>query len=279
VYALSATPLQGVMMADPNAYNWFHQRNPDAQPGFGLLVYRIKPANPQPGWVAQCSSPTPPLSTRDIIVGFGKDNLRIITFDCRNAWILPGNGAQPGWYVLHKDIINKEDEFIYNSLVDSKLSYHQSEPGRLPAFVIYEKVDKKMPYFESSESIFGEDNLHLLGYLPPAGKLSQDQTYEMVTVWLVNSVPNRPLSLMLHLINTQTGDTLVGDGLGVPVTEWQRGDVLFQRHILQVPQELMSRIYDVSVGVYWLDDLQRWEIKDSVNVEDNAVIMTQIEIK
>ena len=278
VYTLSATTLQGIMMADPNLYDWFRHRAPTGQPGYGLLVYNIEPENPSPQWVAQCSDPISPLTQTDISAGFGIDTLRMINFACTESWIYPHEGTTSGWYILHGDILNLKDNFIDDFLSYSALSYQQRTPSQLPPFAIFKHTDNaRSPTFPAN-AVFGQDKLILTGYTLPEQNPKPGQSIEIATWWSVSSVPSRPLSLMLHLIHQQTGATLVGDSLGVPVTEWREGDILVQRHIITLPPDIVTGTYDVAAGVYWIDTLDRWEASSQLPNKDNAIIITQLNI-
>ena len=51
VYVIGATTLQGVMMAEPDNYEWFRHRQPTAKLGHALFVYDVQPrAKFRPGW-------------------------------------------------------------------------------------------------------------------------------------------------------------------------------------------------------------------------------------
>jgi hypothetical protein len=74
VYVISTTTLQGIFTADPEMYDWFRHREPDARIGHVMLLYRI-PEPEEPGnWVAQCLKPVAPLPRgycREVSVAMG----------------------------------------------------------------------------------------------------------------------------------------------------------------------------------------------------------------
>jgi len=71
IYAISATTLQGILLHDTDLYEWFRHQSPIAQPGYGMLVYRVERTTPAPTWVGQCATPVPPLPPSEIERGFG----------------------------------------------------------------------------------------------------------------------------------------------------------------------------------------------------------------
>lgn len=261
VYAISATPLQGVMVADAGMYDWFRHREPVAQPGYGLMVYEVLPRAPDAAWVAQCTSPIAPLTPDAIAAGFGRDDLRVLTFDCAQGWVYPGAGASPGWYALHAGTAFADDVFVQARLAKARLSYEQDKPGRLPPFALYEQDgETPLPAFLPDDPIaFGAltfAGYEILGPQPP----SPGATLTLETWWRVEAVPDRPLSLMLHLVGPGGQPVIVGDGLGVPLASWRAGDVIVQRHALPIPPDAPPGAYTPHVGVYWLDTVERWPV-------------------
>ena len=88
----------------------------------------------------------------------------------------------------------------------------------------------------------------------------EEQTVTLLTYWQVTHKPDRPFSLMGHLIGTDGLPVAVGDGLGVPWDQLQPRDILIQRHALPIPAELPSGDYRLQTGAYWLDTMERWPI-------------------
>jgi len=89
VYAISTTTLQGILTADPEMYDWFRQREPDAKLGHALFVYHVtEPATPAT-WIAQCTVPVTPLPSEVIAEGFGRDDLLLLAkvADQAHTWI------------------------------------------------------------------------------------------------------------------------------------------------------------------------------------------------
>lgn len=277
-YAISATPLQGVMVADPDLYDWFRHRQPDAQPGYGLLVYEVDPHDEPPQWIAQCSQPAVPLTHDAIVTGFGRSDLREIIFDCTQSWIYPTGGAVPGWYAHHGN--GNPDAFTTSRLAKGGAveSYRQNRPGLLPPFSLYVQeggpVAPNSPY--TNPIRFGP--LSLIGHTSERQTVDAGESVEIETWWAVASVPGRPLSLMLHLGKLEAAPIAVGDGLGVPVHAWQVGDVIVQRHVLRVEPGVPAGAYVAQAGVYWLDTLERWQIATGPDEGAQSVPLMTIEV-
>ncbi|MEA3341993.1 MAG: hypothetical protein U9R15_18675, partial [Chloroflexota bacterium] len=200
VYVIGATTLQGVMVVDPDTYSWFRHREPLGRPGNGLFVYQVSPHDESPTWLAQCTTPVAPLSAEIAEEGFGREGLRMVYFDCASAWLYPGGAESPGWYSLYRDTAHSDDAFIQKRLAGSALSYEQRWSGESPPFAIYEQ--NSPPAYPR----FAPDAPIRIGHLTFLGYTGADhfpvepgQTIEAETWWRVDSLPERPLSIMLHL--------------------------------------------------------------------------------
>jgi len=286
-YVISATTLDGIPLADPEMFDWFRQREPDARIGHVMFLYRVKPGEPR-AWVAQCARPVTPLPPSQIAEGFGRSDLRLAYFDCAQSWLYPTGGQSPGWFVLaHEASIGSP-----RWLSTSRLSYEQKRAGFSPPFRIYEDdgriawpiggrvrvAPSDMPLAEASNQtavelpVSFEGGLTLIGYRLDRSTLKSGETAYLETVWRVDSVPDRLLSIMAHTLGADGRAIAVGDGLGVPIESWQPGDVFIQRHLFALPKDTPPGMYWVQTGVYWLDDGQRWSVRDARATGDRGLL-------
>ncbi len=300
-YAISATTLQGILLFDPDLYEWFRHQKPIAQPGYGLLVYRVSPHEPPAQWTAQCTIPAAPLSTEAIEEGLGRSDLRQVYFDCTTSWVYPGGGQSSGWYSVFRETWLRRDSFLREQLAPIRLSYEQVEYHREPAFVLFERTGTLRPPSVWTETRVkavppdwtparGEAGvlalaapvqldrfLTFLGYqvLSPSPK----KPLEVWTSWRVEANPARLLSIMLHLVGADGVPIVVGDGLGVPVDQWQKGDVVIQRHLLDLPEGTPPGSYWLQTGVYWLDTLERWPVEREGQPVGDRLILSSVTVK
>ena len=221
-------------------------------------------------WIAQCSTPVVPLSDAVIVEGFGVPNLRRVTFDCEQSWVIPGS-ASSGWYAraipeqmrlrwpsadtLRPDLLPAwMTELPVEGL---RISYVQNRNGELPAFAIWECVACNSPRLLVPQ---GQVELarviNYLGMIAPSSA-KPGATVDVVTFWEIEQTPDRSLSIMLHLRGADGVPVAVGDGLGFPVEQWLAGDVLAQRHQLAIPVETIEGEYVLYTGVYRLDNFEQ----------------------
>ena len=248
VYAIGATVLQGAYAPDVNTYAWFRSHEPAARLGHALFVYRV-PARPAPAWAAVCAAPTPVLAPEQVRAGFGNADMRVILLDCGQSWIYPA-GEEPGAYVLPPDA-----ELPPGATLEAAARH----PDASPFYNLYRVEGGVLPPGQSVDVVTLDGPLAFLGYQVEAVGARPGQVIELQTLWEVSEVPARPLSLMAHLIGPDGSAIAVGDGLGVPVDQWRLGDVIVQRHLLQVPEDAPAGEYWLQTGAYWLDRMERWQ--------------------
>ncbi len=294
VYAISATTLQGILLHDTDLYEWFRHQQPIAQPGYGVLVYRVERATPAPTWVGQCATPASPLSPSEIGRGFDGQVQRVAYFDCTQAWLYPDGGKTAGWFVIHQEALREANGWITPRLAGARLSYDQEQPGILPPFSIYEWTPLSLPLPATSVLIPSDPAslveglplsmpasfdgpLMLRGYqVSPAG----EHAFELQTWWEVNSPSSRPFSLMGHLVDSEGHIVSVADGLGVPLTEMRQGDWLVQRHHFVLTEEATATL-DVlwfQTGGYWLDTMEPWPVLVDGETVADRVVLTSVEL-
>ena len=280
-YAISATSLDGIPLADPEQFDWFRRREPTDRVAHTMFIYEVKPPAVTPTWVAQCSVPVAPLGAEQIAEGFGRNDLRQIVLDCSQSWLYPSG---MGWYVLSRDASLQANDFVASHLAHAHLTYEQKQTGFVPPFAVYEGVSVEaivsglirtgiaapsewLPARVEAEGkrisapVSLEDGPEWLGYRLDRSQVQAGQVVELETFWQVEQLPVGPLSLMAHLLAEDGRVVSVGDGLGVPVENWQVGDIITQRHELKVPPGASPGTYWAHIGVYTLADLRRLAVK------------------
>ncbi len=165
-YVVNASYLYGLGLGDIYAYEWFRHQKPDGYVTYNWLLYDVPPVAREEGidWFAQCEIPVAPLTVEAIIQGMGgqearvSQDLRVMSFDCTQAWLYPAGGETAGIYALHHDLmvlpqfswpsllrrsrnIYSEpvpaDPFIARHLESAHLSFEQAKGGEVPPFVLY----------------------------------------------------------------------------------------------------------------------------------------------
>jgi hypothetical protein len=302
-YVISATTLDGIPMVDPEMYDWFRKREPDAKIGYALFYYRVPSQDLTPEWLAQCTAPVAPIPYQIAAEGFGRDDLRMAYFDCTQAWLYPAGGRSPGWFILFRGEETKGD-FTQAHQAVARLTYEQRIPRGVPSFSIYEwspdSPGRIMNNVQTGPVIVAPSDwapaqaessgqtlttplsvsglLTFLGYRLSADTIPAGKTLELWTYWSVTDPPDFPLSLMAHLLDKDGQAVAVGDGLAVPIESWQASDVIVQRHMLEIPQEIAPGAYWVQTGAYRLTDMQRLTVVSEGQPAADRILLTRLEI-
>ncbi len=296
-YVISASTLRGLQLADREMYNWFWHREPDEVIANAMLVYHVPERTPNPAWLAQCSVPSAPLSPDAVIEGFGRDDLRLLAFDCTQSWLYPDAGESSGWYVLHRDTELQADSFVQRRLALARLSFEQKTPRETPPLTVFE-WEPQLPTLPSGEGplwaspiewppaqaqaegtlvaapVEMDGPLAFLGYKA----LQDERSLTLLTYWRVMREPEGPFSLMGHLVGSNSIPVAVGDGLGVPWDQLRPDDLVVQRHTLAIPPELPGGSYWLQTGAYWSDGTQRWNVLSGGAVAGERILLTALDV-
>jgi hypothetical protein len=263
VYAIGATTLQGVYTPDVNTFAFFRARQPDAVLGHALFVYHV-PAQPSPDWAAVCLGL--PLSDRQIRRGFDRPDLRLIFYDCAQSQVYAVGGE--GRYLLAPEADWPDG---------ATLVLEARQPDGAAAYTILRAGERPTPAWAAG-SVVVDGPLTFLGYQVNRADTHPGQEVVLQAFWRVEQVPNRPLSLMAHLAGSDGVPIAVGDGLGVPIEQWQPGDIIVQRHRFAVPEDTPPGEYWLQVGAYWLDSLERWPVHLHDGTTSDRLLLDKIKI-
>jgi hypothetical protein len=283
VYVISATLLQGVYMPNPSTFDWFLHQDPIDQVGYSMLVYQVEEDKSSPTWAAMCYAPEPSLSPDEIVAGFGRTDLRVVYFDCRSSWVIPGGGF-PGWYVVPASAGNAGD-LSTEWLRDAVLEFEQYDHEQNRVFAVYklgvmptalpEPVSPvwvvrggSRPDQEVNDAARFSPPLDLEG---PAAFLGGDLGAETVvsgdvltvrTFWKAHRAVTETMpSVFVHLVDMAGETWSIGDALDFPAIQWQDGDILVQQHVLDLPLDVPAGTYWIASGLYDLGTGIRYPVR------------------
>ncbi|MGC9350018.1 MAG: hypothetical protein ACP5JG_17900, partial [Anaerolineae bacterium] len=173
-----------------------------------------------------------------------------------------------------------DGEFVRRRLAPARLSYLQPAGFIPPPFVLFETVKPAIPpdavplYPAPAEAVpAGAQGAHPgplrfgeafdLVSVATSAQAGEEGRREAATWWrVVGGLPDRPFSIMAHLV-TQQGETIVvADGFDLNPGSLREGDLFVQRHVFSIPEhvDVASRTLWVRIGLYWLEDLVRWPV-------------------
>ncbi|MBN1935705.1 MAG: glycosyltransferase family 39 protein [Anaerolineae bacterium] len=283
-YLVSASYLQGIGLSDRDAYAWFRQQTPQNLIAFSLLLYDVPAFDPR--WFAQCSQPVAPLDEAEIAQGTGRNDLRVVEFDCTRAWLYPDGGISAGIYAFDRQVIGlrqrcwpsllscpaePQDTFLARRLIEARLSFESS----IDDLLLYGRASHDLIGLFAGHAVYAattpaqagsstmlagpvelDGPLTFLGAVAYAG-----DRLEVETWWQATDGPvSRPFSVMAHWLAPDGQTRGVADGLGVSPIALSVGDLLVQRHRFDAAG-VGDEVW-LLTGAYWLDSMVRWPLSD-----------------
>jgi hypothetical protein len=242
VYAISATNLQGVKLADRHTYAWFREREPDAQVGYSILIYEVEAEDAvASGEAAVLGVPLAQLAAEDRDLLRRVDSVR--QYDPQTGVILPAD-ARTVWYITTQPPEPGPPE----------VGGLETRQG--PGYVVARSPGMPQPRINEDASFGGL--VMPLRYTAHKTEGDPEKTLQVTIQWGVTRAPHRAAVSFVHLLDAG-GRYLTGwDGLTAPATCWQEGDWIEQRYALPLPQDLAPGAYAIEVGWYDADTGERW---------------------
>jgi hypothetical protein len=249
VYAISASNLQGVRFADRDLYAWFRRQTPVARIGHSIFVYQVEEQGTNDQAVvigvpmAQLADEERALLQRvSSIRQYDPGTGFIVPLAAETLWFIapqpPGRGRivreGPGYVVVH----------------DPGWMLHPQEP-----------VTRCGPFVRMFTCQIEDTSL------------DQDGTVTVHVQWEVERAPHRAAVSFAHLLDDKGRYVAGWDGLTAPATCWQQGDLIQQVYTISLPTDLAPGTYQVEVGWYDADTLQRWPCSvDGERVGDRLLL-------
>jgi hypothetical protein len=236
VYAISATNLQGVKLADRNTYAWFREREPDAHVGHSILIYNVTAGQANAsGEAAVLGVPLSQLAQEDRSLLARVDSVR--QYDPQTGVILPA-GAHTVWYLT------------------TESPGRNLETRQRPGYVVARSPGMPVPRLNEIAHFGGF--VTPLWYAASQASAGPNKPLHVTIHWGVARAPHRAAVSFAHLLDAE-GRYLAGwDGLTAPATCWQAGDWIEQHYVLPLPPDLAPGTYPIEVGWYDADTGKRW---------------------
>ncbi len=186
-----------------------------ARLGNALFLYKVE-EQPDVTWAAVCADPAPLVSAEKAAANLGTETLRVITLNCRQSQIYPqGTGV----IILPPDV---------SPPPATALDVRTRTAEGTALYDIYRSQERAgditdLPGSEPLEAHPQDGSLRFLGYQVDQTTGQPGTTLHLKTIWEVTPPPTRAFSLMAHLVKEDGVPIAVGDGLGVPFDQLQRG--------------------------------------------------------
>lgn len=249
LYGISVSHWQGMVLVEPDMFDWFRRQEPTVQLGYSIFVFEVD-ARAEGSWIAHCANPVPILDETQAAKLVNQPNARHVYFDCMNSWVFPEEGKS-GWYILPlQDGIwpafkqfPEQANLVYqhDNQVPGYAVYYWQGDDDFSAKVMAQSGDVQLDDGKLVDPPVTIANFaNFLGYWQDAGRWA--------TVWQANELTVEPLSVAGHLFSEGNVPLGVADGLGYSTVQWQAGDIFVQYHLFG-STEAESAVY-LETGFY-----------------------------
>ena len=300
LYAISANLIQGRYLADPETYAWFRARTPIDKVGYSIFIYDV-PARGG-GSAREGGSAVLALSglaLSDVREGdyarLGTNDVRVLWFDARRALVRPENEAVPAHLYLAEGTplhpalaeLGPEEEGSCEpstTRAGQPLCIWTAPPH--PAWSARARaLAAEAPAWHLGAARFTpgdpEDHGQRLAYPVQFGETLELLAYERLpgepltwlTYWRVRAPADAPLKLFFHLLDAEGTYAVGEDRLDVWYDNWAAGDILVQVHEVTLPADLTPGRYQVELGVYDPETMQRLPVvRDGTMIADRILL-------
>jgi hypothetical protein len=291
-YAISATVLQGAYSSEPDILDWFRRHEPVARIGYSIFVYHVQPDPDPPAWLGTCYAPERILDDDEVAHRFGREDLRLVGFDCTQSWVHPA-GDGPGWYLVPL-ASDGAGTLADRALRGAEVVYRERGLRDAPGYTVYRwpggsaaaawDLVEEASFSPALAPAQGDaltsvpapvslgEQAEFLGYQLSSEHPTTGDEMRVTTAWRVTAQPEDPaLSLFAHLV-APAGALSVGDGLGYSAIQWVPGDVFVQRNSLPLAADAPPGRYWVQVGLYALTTGERLPVVGEAVADDRLLL-------
>jgi hypothetical protein len=229
-----------------------------------------------------------------------REAARLIRFDHDTSFLLPAEGREvsyvvPGVFPFSSELqqrFQRDSELLYVAEDGSYAVYQLASRSAMAEKLA--SVQQSSEIYWSPAVEFAPGGLQGWRYLlaPPVNFNQQvaflgyeyvpaesPRTVEMLTYWQVLQAADPPLAIFVHLLDAHS--VVVGsyDGLSVPPTSWEPGDVFIQWHSLSVEPTAPAGEYQVELGFYSPATMQRLPIFQDGEAIADRLLLSPIQVQ
>jgi hypothetical protein len=272
-YALSATSLRiGLVSRLFNAYQAFQGMTPIAQPAPSILIYDVQ-------------YPESAAVDRAVIVGPLATDVSPDDLGYRADHPLRAKYCEPGSCFI---LTPHPARYITTNLPDFVKQAAVAAPSSASGYKIYQLdaaplIEEKLQQLQLASTIINvtypitfENGLAFVGYeIQPPGGAEPPGRLTIDTYWRVTDRLQPPVTVFVHLLDQDGNIVAQDDRFGAAARMLEPGDLIVQRHLVQSEAPLSPGMYQIAIGLYNPDTLDRFKTQTG---EDRLLLGT-VEVK
>jgi hypothetical protein len=229
-----------------------------------------------------------------------REGTRLKWFDHDTGFLLPAEGQEVSYVV--PDVFPFSSELQQRFQQDSEL-LHVAEDGSYAVYRLASRdaLAEKLASVQQNSAIYWSQAVEFASgdpqewghsLSPPVNfnhqaaflgyeyiPVESSSTIELITYWQVLRAADPPLAIFVHLLDAHS--VVVGsyDGLSIPPTSWEPGDVFTQWHSLSVEPTAAAGEYQVELGLYSPATMQRLPIFQEGEAIADRLLLSPIQVK
>lgn len=298
VYAISATLLQGVNLADPDTFAWFRQREPRAKIGYSIFIYDVPKHGTGQAMIGLAGLAPTDIRPEDYALP-GTNDVRVLWFDVARSLVFPSGGA--GWWFVGGDAAIHPALARWQPAAPAQGTLRDSRPLRIWQAAGPEAVTQYLderraesPAWLLAASMFvpGDpaergtrldlpvdfERVELLGY-DLSREMAPNDRLVLVTYWRVRQPIDHPLTLFVHLLDAEGVNRAGEDRCDVWHDNLQPGDIFAQVQEIAWNNNLAAGVYQVETGWYDPATMQRLPVQVAGQAVADRVLLSPVEVE
>jgi len=301
VYAISATNLQGVYLSDHDLFAWFRERQPVAKIGYSIFIYEVGQEEVEAAQAVICLSNVRlnELDSEARALTVEREAIQLRWFDHRTSFLLPPEGQEVSYVVPRVFPFSTDLQQRFQH--DSELR-HVSEDGSYTVYRLASRdaLAEKLAAVQQNSAIYWSPAIgfvpgdpqewrhslappvnfnHQVAFLGYEYIPAEPGAIELLTYWQVLQAADPPLAIFVHLLDAHSAVVGSYDGLSVPPTSWEPGDVFIQWHSLPVEPDMPAGEYQVELGFYSPATMQRQPIFQEGQAIADRLLLSPIQMQ
>ncbi len=274
LYAISATLLRaGLVSRSFNAYQAFQEMTPIDQPAPSLLVYDIKyPADAAVDRAVIAGPLAADVAPQDL--GYRANHpLRAKYCDPGSCFILT---PHPARYITQDMPELVKDSAATVPSPANRYKVYQLDAAPLIAGKL-QQLQAAANGISVTYPITFENGLAFVGYevQQPSEGTKSSGGLEVNTYWRVTDQLQTPVTVFVHLLDQVGNIVAQDDRFGAAARMLEPGDLIVQRHPIQSAAPLKPGTYQLAIGLYNPDTLNRFKTQAGVD----RLLLGTLEVK
>jgi len=228
-----------------------------------------------------------------------REAVRLIRFDHRTSFLLPAEGPEvsyvtPGVFPFSSELqqrFQQDSETVHVAEDESYSVYRLANRDALAAKLASVQQNSAVYWSPAVEFAPGDPQGLLHPLAPPVNfnhqaaflgyehiSIAPDGAVELLTYWQVLQTADPPLAIFVHLLDAHSAVVGSYDGLSIPPTSWESGDIFIQWHSLPVEATAPAGEYQVELGFYSPAAMQRLLIFQEGQAVADRLLLSPIQV-